>query len=104
VLDGRDIGTVICPDADVKLWIDADVRVRAGRRLKEYAAAGESLSLDEMVEALKERDARDRARADAPMTKAADAVLIDTSALSIDEAVERACHIIDAAQARKETS
>ncbi|MEM7767081.1 MAG: (d)CMP kinase [Pseudomonadota bacterium] len=103
VLDGRDIGTVICPDADVKLWIDADVRVRAGRRLKEHVAAGEAATLEAVVAQLEERDARDRGRADAPMAKAGDAVLIDTGPLTIDEAVERACGIIDAAMARKET-
>ncbi len=104
VLDGRDIGTVICPDADVKLWIDADVGVRAERRLREYAASGETMTLAEMIAALEERDARDRGRASAPMTKAEDAVLIDTTALTIDEAVERACRVIDEAQVRKETS
>ncbi|MEL6285180.1 MAG: (d)CMP kinase [Pseudomonadota bacterium] len=103
VLDGRDIGTVICPDADVKLWIDADVAVRAARRLKEFEASGESLTLDTMIASLEERDARDRNRPNAPMAKAADADLIDTSRLSIDAAVERACAIIDAARARKET-
>jgi len=103
VLDGRDIGTVICPDADVKLWIDADVAVRAARRLKEFEASGESLTLDTMIASLEERDARDRNRPNAPMAKATDADLIDTSHLSIDAAVERACAIIDEARARKET-
>ena len=96
VLDGRDIGTVICPDADVKLWVDADVRVRAERRWKELVEKGDRLSLDEMIAQLQERDARDRARADAPMVAAADAVLIDTTDLTIDAAVDKARGIIDA--------
>lgn len=90
VLDGRDIGTVICPDADVKLWIDARVEVRAARRLAELHARGEMLSLEDMIDQLKARDARDRDRKDAPMIAAEDAVLIDTSDLTIDAAVEYA--------------
>ncbi|MEO1787750.1 MAG: (d)CMP kinase, partial [Pseudomonadota bacterium] len=69
----------------------------------EFEASGESLTLDTMIASLEERDARDRNRPNAPMAKAADADLIDTSRLSIDAAVERACAIIDAARARKET-
>ncbi|MCF6329300.1 MAG: (d)CMP kinase, partial [Henriciella sp.] len=79
VLDGRDIGTVVCPSAEVKLWVDADVIVRATRRWKELSAKGDGLSLDEMIAQLRERDDRDKSRADAPMIAAADAVLIDTT-------------------------
>ncbi|MEM8616230.1 MAG: (d)CMP kinase [Pseudomonadota bacterium] len=97
VLDGRDIGTVVCPHADVKLWVDADVRVRAERRWTELRAKGETLSLDEMVAQLEERDARDKTRKDAPMVAAADAVLIDTTHLSIDAAVDKARAAVEAA-------
>lgn len=96
VLDGRDIGTVVCPDADVKLWVDASVEVRANRRWKELTVKGETLSLDDMVSQLKERDERDRRRADAPMVPAADSVLIDTTDLTIDAAVDKARAAVEA--------
>ncbi len=101
VLDGRDIGTVICPEADVKLWIDAAVEERARRRCAELAAAGTPLPQDEMIRQLNERDARDRGRKDAPMKRADDAVLIDTTDLSIDAAVEKALTVIEAVRARQ---
>ncbi|MEM7493439.1 MAG: (d)CMP kinase [Pseudomonadota bacterium] len=90
VLDGRDIGTVVCPSADLKLWVDADLEIRAERRWKELVSKGETLSLDEMIAQLKERDDRDKSRKSAPMKAAADAVLIDTTHLSIDAAVDKA--------------
>ena len=104
VLDGRDIGTVVCPDADIKLWIDADVEVRATRRWKELTEKGEALSLDDMIAQLKERDDRDKNRADAPMIAAADSVLIDTTHLTIDAAVDKARAAVDAVIARKSES
>lgn len=85
VLDGRDIGTVICPDAEVKLYVVADDQTRACRRARELGT-----SLEEMLAQIRERDARDAARDVAPMVMAKDAVLLDTSHLSIDEAVARA--------------
>lgn len=102
VLDGRDIGTVVCPDADVKLWVDADLDVRAGRRHRELAAAGDTITLEELILQLKERDARDRGRRNAPMKMAADAVLIDTTQLTIDAAVEKARAAVEAVLARQE--
>jgi len=96
VLDGRDIGTVVCPDADVKLWVDASVKARATRRWKELTAKGETLSLEDMIAQLKERDERDRGRADAPMVAAADSVLIDTTHLTIDAAVDKARAAVEA--------
>lgn len=96
VLDGRDIGTVVCPDADVKLWIDASVETRATRRWKELTAKGETLSLEDMIAQLRERDERDRYRADAPMVAAADSVLIDTTHLTIDAAVDKARAAVEA--------
>ncbi len=104
VLDGRDIGTVVCPEADVKLWVDAAVEVRATRRWKELTAKGETLSLDEMIAQVRERDDRDRAREDAPMVAAADSVLIDTSDLTIDAAVDKARAAVEAVIAQKSES
>jgi len=98
VLDGRDIGTVICPDADVKLWIDADVAERARRRTKELNALGNPITHAQMTAELIERDTRDTSRKTAPMKMADDAVLIDTTDLSIDAAVDKACAVIKAAQ------
>ena len=102
VLDGRDIGTVVCPQADAKLWVDADLEVRAERRHRELTDAGEAITLEELVRQLKERDERDRGRKDAPMKKAADAVLIDTTDLTIDAAVDKARAAIDTVMARQE--
>ncbi|RMH48606.1 MAG: (d)CMP kinase [Alphaproteobacteria bacterium] len=90
VLDGRDIGTVVCPEAEVKLFVTADDAVRARRRHAELAAAGSTQSEAEVLAELRQRDARDAARAVAPLRRAADAVLIDTTELSIDAAVTRA--------------
>ncbi len=104
ILDGRDIGTVVCPEAEVKLWVDAQVERRAERRWKELTGKGESLTLDEMLTQLRERDARDRDRKDAPMLAAADAVLIDTSDLTIDAAVDKARAAVEAAIAQKPES
>ena len=101
VLDGRDIGTVIAPDADVKLWVDAAVEVRAERRWKELRDKGEALSLDDMIAQLKERDHRDKSRPNAPMVAAADSILIDTTYLTIDAAVDKARAAVDAVIAQK---
>lgn len=101
ILDGRDIGTVICPDADVKLWVDANVEARAARRHAELVAKGETITLDEMTDQLRTRDARDRDRKHAPMQAATDAHLIDTSDLTIDAAVEYARAAVEAALAEK---
>lgn len=98
VLDGRDIGTVICPDADVKLWIDADVAERARRRTKELNGLGNPITANQMTAELIERDTRDKSRATAPMKMAPDAVLIDTTDLSIEAAVDKACAVVKAAQ------
>jgi cytidylate kinase len=90
VLDGRDIGTVICPDAEVKLYVTASDERRAVRRHKELMERGISRTEAEVLAELKARDARDSERATAPLRPAPDAVLLDTTELSIDEAVERA--------------
>ena len=90
VLDGRDIGTVICPEAEVKLYVTASDEVRAGRRWQEEQAAGHGTTLDEVLAELRARDARDAAREAAPMKAAADATVLDTSDMDIGEAVAAA--------------
>ena len=90
VLDGRDIATVIVPDADVKFFVTADIRVRARRRRKEMADAGAAVSLSEVLADLQERDKRDSDRGLAALKKADDAILLDTTGLSIAEAIETA--------------
>jgi len=104
LLDGRDIGTVIAPDADVKLWVDADVNQRAARRWKELSEGGDPITLETVTQQLKIRDARDQGRADAPAAMAADAILIDTTDLTIDAAVEKAVAAVEAALARGKTA
>ncbi len=102
VLDGRDIGTVVCPHADVKLWIDADLEVRAERRHRELHGLGDTISLADLTQQLRDRDARDAGRKDAPMKRAADSVLIDTTDLTIDAAVDKARAAVDEILARPE--
>jgi cytidylate kinase len=97
VLDGRDIGTVICPQADVKLFITASIEARAMRRWHEMQARGESHTLAEITEDLRRRDLRDTTRADSPLVAALDAVVLDSSALSKDQAVAQAIAIVVAA-------
>ena len=87
VLDGRDIGTVICPDADVKFFITASVEARVLRRFKELQSLGIVTSLEEVAADIKARDARDAERSTAPTLAAADAVVVDTSELGVDEAL-----------------
>lgn len=90
VLDGRDIGTVVCPEAPVKIFVEADPLVRAERRWKELRQTDPSADLKRVLEDLIARDARDRAREAAPLRKAEDALLLDTTNLTIDEAVAQA--------------
>lgn len=99
VLDGRDIGTVICPDADAKLFITASAEIRADRRFAELSAKGTAISRAQVLADVKERDARDRARAEAPLIAAKDAVEIDTTNMSIAEACAVAIDAIDARRA-----
>ena len=96
VLDGRDIGTVICPEAEAKLFITASPEVRARRRFDELTARGLDTAFETVLADVKERDARDMGRADAPLRPADDAVTIDTSALSIAAAVQAALEVIAA--------
>jgi len=87
VMEGRDIGTAVFPDAEFKFFLDADVEVRARRRYAELAAKQVPTTFDEVLEQLRERDVRDRGRALAPLKRAADAVLIDTTNLDADQVV-----------------
>lgn len=101
VLDGRDIGTVICPEAEVKLFVTASAEVRARRRWMELGGDTAPKSLADVLAEVRERDARDMGRADAPLRPASDAVTLDTSELSADEAVAVACAAVKAALARQ---
>jgi CMP/dCMP kinase len=94
VLDGRDIGTVVLPDADVKIFVIADVAVRARRRHDELAAAGEAVTYDGVIEIIQARDDRDMNRAASPMKPAADALLLDTTHLDIEAAFDAAVRLI----------
>ncbi len=96
VLDGRDIGTVICPEAQVKLFVTASDEVRAERRYLELAARGQDVTREGVLADLQARDKRDRERDAAPMVAADDAVILDTSEMSIDEAVAKAVAVIEA--------
>ena len=98
VLDGRDIGTVICPDADAKLYVTASLEVRAARRAKEL---GGDASLAEIRADLEKRDARDQNRGAAPLSQAKDADLLDTSNLDIEAAFAAALALVNTALARK---
>ncbi|MBY6048507.1 (d)CMP kinase [Vannielia litorea] len=90
VLDGRDIGTVICPDAEVKLFVTASAEARAERRFLELQGKGHAVTREQVLADVKARDERDASRDAAPMVAAADAVELDTTELSIDEALDRA--------------
>ncbi|HEU0223223.1 MAG TPA: (d)CMP kinase [Paracoccaceae bacterium] len=95
VLDGRDIGTVVCPDADMKFFVTASDEVRAARRYEELSAAGAATTLERVAAELRQRDLRDAGRSAAPLARAEDAVLLDTSELSIDAAVTKAVAVIE---------
>ena len=97
VLDGRDIGTVIAPDADVKLFVTASIEARAQRRFAEMQGRGEDVQLDVIAEDLRQRDERDRSRAEAPLVAAPGALVLDTSALSKSEAFAAAIDAVEQA-------
>ncbi len=99
VLDGRDTGTVIAPEADVKIFVTASAEMRAARRLRELAAKGEEMTLDAVLAAIRERDRRDSERAIAPLKPAPDAVLLDTTDLDIEAAFRAALSIVEVARA-----
>ena len=100
VLDGRDIGTVIAPDADVKLYVTASVEARALRRWKEMQARGGGATLKEIEADLRRRDERDRTRAEAPLRAAEDAIVLDTSELGPAQAIAAAIDAVEGARPR----
>lgn len=94
VLDGRDIGTVVCPDADIKIFVTAEPQVRAARRYEELKARGEPVTPSSVLDMIQRRDARDAERTDSPMRPADDAILLDTSNLDIEAAFDAAVGLI----------
>lgn len=101
VLDGRDIGTVICPNADVKLFVTASLEERTKRRLAELRARGEQISFEDLRAQIAERDARDMNRSESPLRQATDAHLLDTTDLSIDAAAGAAIATVDRVMANR---
>ena len=104
VIDGRDIGTVIAPQAPAKLFVTAAPEVRAERRFRQLLAQGESVTYEDILADILKRDARDGGRADSPMRPADDSVLLDTSEMTIEQATDAARRIVEAARARWELS
>ena len=94
VLDGRDIGTVVCPDADVKIFVTADTKVRAQRRFEEYVRRGEKINYEEVLDIIRARDARDMNRLAAPLVQAPDARPLDTTNMDVETAFQAALAII----------
>ena len=99
VLDGRDIGTVVCPEADVKFFVDASPEVRAHRRMLELHAAGRQCSEADILTELLARDRADKTRKESPLIAATDAIHVDTTSLTVNEMVERAVAAVTAALA-----
>ena len=100
VIDGRDIGTVIAPDAPAKLFVTARPEIRAARRFRQLQGQGESVTFEDILEDILRRDARDGGRSDSPMIQAKDAALLDTSQMTIDQAADAARRMVEAARAR----
>jgi len=100
VLDGRDIGTVVCPDADVKIFVTADVEVRAQRRFDELVQRGENVTYESVLDVIRRRDARDQSRVAAPLRPAPDAVILDTTRMGVTEALQAALDVIARARGR----
>ncbi len=94
ILDGRDIGTVICPDADHKIYVDADVEIRAARRVKELLERGDEAIHARVLQDMRERDARDSSRSVAPLVPADDAFIMDTTRMDADAAYTAALEFI----------
>ncbi|SPF47864.1 Cytidylate kinase [Candidatus Sulfopaludibacter sp. SbA4] len=94
VMEGRDIGTVVFPDADVKIFLDANPQERVRRRLRDVRAQGENISEGQLAAEMKERDRRDSTRSDAPLAQAPDAVYLDSTPLSLDEVEETILKIV----------
>ena len=99
VLDGRDIGTVICPDAQAKIFVTASPETRANRRALELAGRGEKVDYTSVLDDIRKRDERDSQRSSAPLVAAADAVLLDTTTLDVEAAFAAALAIVEAKRA-----
>jgi cytidylate kinase len=104
VLDGRDIGTAVVPDADIKIYVTATAAVRAKRRTDELRAKGRDIAYETILDEIMARDARDAGRASAPLAIAPDAVILDTSALDADSVFEKAVAIIEAVRGARDAS
>jgi len=104
VIDGRDIGTVIAPQAPAKLYVTASAEIRAERRWKQLKGQGEAVSYEDVLADIRKRDERDGGRENAPMRPADDSVLLDTSEMTIEQATDAARRIVEAARARWELS
>jgi cytidylate kinase len=104
VLDGRDIGTAVCPDADVKIYVTASPQVRARRRTDELTAKGRDVRYETILGEIRERDARDAGRAAAPLAKAADAHELDTTDLDADDAFRAAVAIVEDVRAARHSA
>ena len=100
ILDGRDIGTIICPDAEVKFFLEADAKIRAERRFKESQEKGLNEEFDAIYKQIVERDERDRNRKDAPLVPAHDSIIIDTSTMNADAVFDFACTAVSKAQSK----
>jgi len=96
VMVGRDIGTVVLPEADFKLYLDADLKTRAWRRYRELRDRGEAVSFEEVLETMRQRDALDQGREVAPLRPAPDAVVLDTTAMDIEEVFQRVLALLEA--------
>jgi cytidylate kinase len=96
VMEGRDIGTVVFPEARVKVYLDSDPRVRAERRVKDLAALGKPADLNEVEREMRERDERDRTRPDSPLRQAPDAAYVDSTAMTLEEAEEALLRLVRA--------
>jgi cytidylate kinase len=104
IIDGRDIGTVIAPEAPAKIFVTASAEVRADRRFRQLRGQGEDVTLEDILADIRRRDERDSARATAPLVMAADAALLDTTEMSISQAADAARRIVEEARARWEAS
>jgi cytidylate kinase len=96
VMEGRDIGTVVFPDADVKIYLDANPTERVRRRLADFQAKGQAVAVENLAEQMRERDERDRSRAEAPLTQAPDAVYLDSTHLAVDQVEEEILRLVRA--------
>ncbi len=96
IMEGRDIGTVVFPDADVKIFLDADQQERVDRRLRDFRQQGDALPAETIAAQIRERDQRDRTRAEAPLTQAPDALYLDSTGLPLDQVEEQILQLVRA--------